>query len=80
MVADCGCEIALKLLVFQSVEGDMVGRGFHLDFLDSKCSSHASCSHVFILGKRPIIFFIIFIIFFNNFLLLLDYYFELFIF
>ncbi|XP_038588961.1 interleukin-31 receptor subunit alpha isoform X2 [Micropterus salmoides] len=50
MVADCGCEIALKLLVFQSVEGDMVGRGFHLDFLDSKCSSHASCSHVFILG------------------------------
>ncbi|XP_044030201.1 uncharacterized protein LOC122865602 isoform X2 [Siniperca chuatsi] len=51
MVSDCGCEITLKLTllvsVFQSVPGDMVGCGFQLD---SKCSSYANHSHVFILG------------------------------
>lgn len=67
--ADCGCEIASNLLfwvflvsVFQSVPGDMVSRGFHLDFSDPKCSSYSSHSHFFILGKWSIVFaFVIFI-------------------
>ncbi|XP_070781171.1 interleukin-31 receptor subunit alpha [Enoplosus armatus] len=57
MVAACGCEIALKHIfsvflvsVFQSVPGDMVGRGPQFDVLDSKCSSYASHSHLLILG------------------------------